>query len=153
MAEGDYPDVEGALRTWLRAQPAVTALVAQRVFFGVPEKATTFPIISIQRVGGTDDISDAYIDQAIIQIDCWGRLYADTDVSKKGGDKAGCDVLRRTVRTALAGIRDATPLDSSVVALNALVLSDPYIPDPADGRPRYAITTQITARAGTLTTA
>jgi hypothetical protein len=153
MAEGDFPDVEGALRTWLRANTAVSTIVGQRVFFGVPEQATTFPIVTVQRVGGTDDVSDAYIDQALIQIDCWGRLYADTDASKKGGDKAGCDALRRAVRSALFAIRGATPLNSQVVAYNAAVLSDPYSPDPANNRPRYVITVQITARAGTLTSA
>lgn len=151
MAEGDLPDVEGALRAWLRSNTPVAAIVDQRVFFGVPDKATTFPLLTVQRVGGSDDTGEAYIDQALIQIDCWGRLYADTDQTKKGGDKAGCDQLRRAVRQALLSIRGATALNTDVVAYNALVISDPYSPDPADGRPRYVITAQITARVAVTT--
>jgi hypothetical protein len=146
VAEDDFPDVEGGVRDYLRAHASVSALVGTRVFFGIPA-APTFPLITVTRVGGTDDTSEATIDQALVQIDCWGRLYADTDPTHKGGDKAQCDAVRRAVRRAFRDIRTATALNASTVAYGARVESDPFRPDPDSDRPRYAVTASITARA------
>lgn len=146
MAEDDFPDVEGGIRDYLRGHASVSALVGTRVFFGIPA-TPTFPLVVVQRVGGADDPSEAAIDQAVIQIDCWGRLYADSDPTHVGGDKAGCDAIRRAVRKALRDIRTATALNASVVAYGARVESDPFRPDPDSDRPRYAITASVTARA------
>ena len=44
------PDVEGAVRAWLRAHPRL-ALLGTRVFFGVPE-GVTFPFVTVARIGG-----------------------------------------------------------------------------------------------------
>jgi hypothetical protein len=70
------PDVEGGVRTFLRANAGVAAIVGQRVFFGVPKGATeaTFPLVTVSRVGGGDDFSDVPIDVALVQIDCWGGI-------------------------------------------------------------------------------
>lgn len=146
MSEGDFPDVEGGMRDYLRGHAVVSAIVAQRVWFGIPA-TPTWPLVTVQRVGGTDDLSEAPLDQALIQIDCWGRLYADTDKSKQGGDKAQCDTLRRAVRRALWEIRGATALNAATVAFGATVQSDPFLPDPSNDRPRYVLTASIAARA------
>jgi hypothetical protein len=146
VAEDDFPDVEGGVRDYLRGLSYVNTYVATRVFFGIPA-APVFPLITVTRVGGTDDTSEAAIDQALVQIDIWGRLYADTDPTHKGGDKAQCDAIRRAVRRGLRAIRGATALNASTVAYGARVESDPFRPDPDSDRPRYALTASITARA------
>lgn len=146
MTEGDFPDVEGAMRTYLRGHADVAALVAQRVFFGVPDQPT-WPLVTVRRVAGSDDTSEAPIDHAMLQIDGWGRLFNDADKRKSAhGDKAQADALRRALRKALWQIRGATTV-GSVVLYGAYVESDPFLPDPTNDRPRYALTTRVTARA------
>lgn len=146
MAEDDLPDVEGGVRDYLRGFPDVAAIFDQRVFFGIPAKPV-WPLLVVQRVGGTDDPSEAALDLALVQIDVWGRLYSDDDATAKGGDKAQCDAGRRAVRKAFRSIRGATALNATTVAYGAVVQSDPFRPDPDSDRPRYALTASIAARA------
>lgn len=147
MSSEEFPDIEGGLRDYLRSHAVVSAIVFQRVFFGVPDKPT-YPLLVVQRVGGADDPSEAPIDRALVQIDCWGRLFNDSDKRKVAhGDKAGADALRRAVRKALWQIRGGIPVNATTVLYGASVESDPFIPDPANARPRYAITARVTARA------
>lgn len=148
MSEGDHPDVEGGIRDYLQADSGVKAIVGTRgVFFGIPD-GPSWPLVVIRRVGGSEDSSEAAIDLALLQIDCWGRLFNDTDPTKSAhGDKAQTEALRRAVRKALWQIRGITRLNSSVVAFGAFVESDPFVPDPNNDRPRYAITARVTARA------
>ena len=147
MSEGDLPDVEGGIRDYLRAHPDVSALIGTRAFFGIPD-SPTWPLVVVRRVGGSEDSSEAAIDVAVIQIDCWGRLFNDTDPSKSAhGDKAQADRLRRAVRKALWQIRGATAANTSTVLYGAVVESDPFLPDRDNDRPRYALTVRVTARA------
>jgi hypothetical protein len=142
-----WPDVEGGLRDYLRDQADVAALVDRRVFFGIPDRPT-FPLVTVRRVGGTDDTSDAPLDRALVQIDCWGRLFNDTNPGKAAhGDLAQTSALRLAVRKALRLITSQTPLNANVVAYGAVVQSDPFLPDPDNDRPRYAVTALVTARA------
>lgn len=136
-----FPDVEGALRTWLRAQVSLTALVGQRVFFGVPKGATevTFPLVTIQRVGGGDDPSTAPVDRPIIQIDCWGSLDQSGN-----GRKAEATALVNTVRALLQSIEN-TSLTATCRALGTTVESVIWLPDPDNDRPRYSVTAEVMA--------
>ena len=134
------PDVEGALRTWLRGRTAITALVGQRVFFGVPKKADTWPLITLTRVGGGDDQSQAPVDRALIQIDCWG----DLDTSGNG-KKADATTLVNTVRAELQAVDRRTALSADVDALGINVETVVYLPDPDNARPRYVVTAEVTA--------
>lgn len=147
----EWPDVEGALRTYLRAHTDVSAIVAQRVFFGVPD-TPTYPLVTVARVGGFDEASEAPIDQALVQIDCWADVHPGT---RNAPDKATADQLRRAVRQALYELRGTTAVtlaDDSVVRLSgAVIQSDPYLEDPDNRRPRYAITAQLTAHQLTPT--
>ena len=139
-----YPDVEGGVRTWLRAQSTITALVGQRVFFGGPKGATEadFPMIVVQRIGGGNDMSDAPVDDALVQIDCWGKLDASGN-----GLKAGATALVNTVRSALDDIRTRTQLAPGVDAFGINVDSVIWAPDPSNDRPRYIVTAEVTAIA------
>lgn len=134
-----WPDVEGALRTHLRAAAGVTALVGQRVFFGVPidddgNVTAQLPFVTVRRVGGGDDPSDAPVDQALIQIDCWASSR----------NKASATALAAAVRNTLTEIRTVTV--GSTVLYGVSVESVIWAPDPSD-LPRYALTALVTARA------
>lgn len=135
-----FPDVEGALRTYLRSHPDVQAQVAQRVWFGIP-LTPTYPLVAVARVGGFDDPSDAPIDQALVQIDCWGSLHDDT---RNSPNKAEAHAVRLACRQALHDLNARTVVGLTRLG-GAVIQSDLYLEDPADRRPRYVITAQITA--------
>jgi hypothetical protein len=136
-----FPDTEGAIRTWLRAQPAVTALVGQRVFFGIPKAATeaTFPLVTVQLVSTVPDPSEAPVDRSLIQIDCWGSLDASGN-----GQKAAATALVNTIRALLHSITQPTPM-GTVTVFGANVESVTWLPDPTNDRPRYVLTAEVTA--------
>lgn len=137
------PDVEGGVRTFLRAQAGVTAIVGQRVFFGIPKNAdeNTFPLVVVSRVGGGDDPEgEAPVDNALMQIDCWGGI--DTSGN---GKKAQAVALVNAVRDALFAVRGRTALSSTVDAAGIVVQSVVWLPDPSNDRPRYSLTAEVTA--------
>lgn len=133
-----YPDVEGALRSWLR-----TAIGSQRVFFGLPKQVTesSFPLVVITRVGGGDEAGDAAVDTATIQLDCWGSI----DTASGYGKKATATTLKNSVRSALNDLANGADLTAAVRCLGAQVESDVWSPDPDDDRPRYVLTASVTA--------
>lgn len=135
-----WPDIEGALRTWIRAEPTITSIVSTRVFFATPPDASeaTYPLIKLFRVGGGDSgSSDAPIDEAQIQFDCEAKLR----------DKATALALKNALRSLLFSVRSPTAITANVVLFGAGVTTDLYLPDPADGRPRYVLTATVTSRA------
>lgn len=136
------PDVEGGVRTFLRANAGVSAIVGTHVFFGVPRKATedTFPLVIVQRVGGGDDPSEVPIDVALVQIDCWGGID-----DSGNGKKAEAASLLNAVRNAFFAIRGRTALSPTVDAAGITVQSVVWLPDPANDRPRYSVTAEVTA--------
>lgn len=135
-----FPDTEGAMRAWLRSHTAVSALVGARVFFGIPKKNPTFPLITVQRIGGGDDVSDAPLDIALLQIDCWGEIDASGN-----GVKAGATALVNAVRTALRAVGTDTQLTTGVTAHGVNVESVLWLPDPDNDRPRYSVTAEVAA--------
>lgn len=128
-------DIEGGIRTHLLATAAITALVSTRVHFGVPSNPT-FPLITVQRVGGGDDPGDAPLDLPLVQIDCWGAERNKTQA------RAVADAVRTWARS----IRRATDLDTEVTAYGVNVESDIWAPDGSD-RPRYSLTCSVMSRA------
>lgn len=142
MSDETFPDVEGGLRTWLRTRPEITALVGHRVFFGVPKRASaaSFPLITVQRVGGGDEPGHTPLDIALIQIDCWGELD-----DSGNGVKSGATALVNAVRTALRAVVTDTRLTTGVIAHGANVESIQWLPDPDNDRPRYSVTAEVTA--------
>lgn len=141
-----FPDVEGGVRAFLRANTGVAALVGQRVFFGVPD-SPTWPLVTVQRVGGGDDLSEAPIDLALVQLDCWGRLYSDTNPDSTHGDKAQARAVANAVRAAVHEIRSDGTVYAGCVLYGASVNSDLFVPDPDNDRPRYSLLTSWSARA------
>lgn len=129
-----WPDVEGAMRDYLRADSGVSTIVGTRVFFGVPRNGAKFPLVTIQRVGGGQDLGEAPLDGAQIQLDCWAN----------GHDKATAESLREAVRDALDALRGRTT-QGSVRLLGADVISDLWAPDPASDQARYTVTASVAA--------
>lgn len=129
----DWPDTEGAVRTWLRNQTGVQAVVATRIYFGVPKPTATYPLVTVQRIGGGPTAGDAPVDAAMLQIDVWGDKHANGN-----GNKAGCWTVSAAVLAALEVVNDTLIATSVRAAIN--VESVIWAPDPTDDRPRYVIT-------------
>lgn len=133
-----WPNVRAALRTYLRADTAVSAVVGNRVFYGVPHKAPTFPLVTLPgQVGGGQDPGEAPIDRPLHQLDLWAAIPDGLDVLY---------TLESAVRDALDALRGATTI-GSVVLYGATIAGAVDLPDPADDRPRRILTVDITARA------
>jgi len=130
-----YADVEGAARDWLRTVPEVVALVATRVFFGLPSN-TQWPAIVVRQVGG-GPTGDAPITAALLQFDCWGQ----------GQNKAQAGAVKVAVEGAIESLTGGTPLGAGAVALWGSVESSIWLPDPESNQARYVITSEIAARA------
>lgn len=136
-----WPDIEGALRTYLRNDVNLASLVGNRVFFGVPRAANedSYPLVMITRTGGGQDVGEAPLDLALIQFDCYGKK---SDV--EGGGRYPITQVALAVKKALSTIRGRTVLAPGVTAFDARIVSHFYSPLSADDRPRYIVTAQIT---------
>lgn len=130
-----WPDTEGALKTFLAADTAIAAIVGSRVFFGMPTNVTDadFPMVTLQRVGGGEAAGDAPVDEALVQIDCWGAVR----------DKASAWTLCSAVRDRLTQRGDVA-LNGTVRA-GLVVDSVIWLPDPDNARARYSVTAEVTA--------
>lgn len=136
-----WPDIEGALRTYLRADTDLAALISNRVFFGVPRDSTdAFPLVMITRIGGGQTSSEVPLDNALIQFDVYGKKSEESG----GGRKAVTDIAL-ALRKALSTIRGRTRLDSTVVAFGVVVSSQVFSPLPGDDRPRYLMTVTVSS--------
>lgn len=137
----EWPDVEGGVRAYLRADADVQAALggSQRVFFGIP-RSPTWPLAVVARVGGGSDSSDVPIDVALVQVDCWGVI--DTNGYPL---KAGAWALVNAVRSALERIRERVHVSDSCDLHGAQVTSIVWLPDPDNDRPRYSLTAEVTA--------
>lgn len=137
-----WPDVEAGVRAFLRADTGVQALAAQRGYFGIPRQTPTFPLWTVQRVGGGPlPGEEAPVDVALVQVDCWGRLGED------GGSKAEAWALATAVASAFSSIRSRTVLITGTSALDATVQALLWAPDPDTDQPRYTMTVEIVALA------
>lgn len=151
MAEAppeNFPDIEGALRTWLRAHPLLVPEVDGRVYFSVPfNSADKFPCIMITRVGDSgQDSSDTPIDLALIQFDVYGRKSNETN-----GGKMSATRPMLALKAALSTIRGKVMLDEQVAVWDPSVRNTLYSALPADNRPRYVVLVAITSAVTTPT--
>jgi hypothetical protein len=134
----DWPDIEGALRTYLRNDPGINAVVGTRVFFGIPrDSASSFPLIMITRIGGGQFPGDAPLDNPLIQFDVYARK------AEEGGGRKECTTAALALRKALSTIRGRTRLDDTVVAFDPRVSVQVFSPLPGDDRPRCLVTATV----------
>ncbi len=132
MAETSLPDVEGAVRAYLRTDsPAVTAVFGQRVFFGVDDPSE-YPVCTVQRIGGGLDTLEGLQDLALLQIDVWGNVH----------DKATAFDGISVVLEAMNALSRYT--HGSTLLLGANVQSWAFLPDEGE-RSRYSATVQVYA--------
>ena len=141
------PDVERLTSRWLRARPAITALVADRVYTAWPHSSpeqTRQPLLLIQRVGGAPIFSlPLVLDAAELQLDAYG------------GPKHASHALAATACRELVELTDQPTEDGVVHAVT--IGAKRWLPDESFSppRPRYVcdITLTVTARppAGTTT--
>jgi hypothetical protein len=132
----NWPNVTKALRDYLRADTGVSALVGNRVFFGIPDRVA-FPLVTVTRVAGGQDAGEAPIDRPIMQLDCWGIP----------GNGASAEDTANAVKSALEAIKGRTSLNADCVAFGASVMGAPFFPDPETGQPRVVLTVDMTAHA------
>lgn len=132
-----FPEVEGAMRTYLRSLLAVTSLVSTRVFFGIPAN-TTYPLITISQIAGAPDASASPIYESTLSFDCWGLSASET------GSKLSATAIKSVVEKVIDDL-NCTELNSSVTALWGNVVSTNWMPDPDTNRARYTITAVIAA--------
>lgn len=131
MAETDLPDVEGALRSYLRADAGVAALFGTRVFFGVDDPSE-YPVAVVQRIGGGLDSLEGLQDVALVQVDVWGDVHA----------KATAFDGMAAVLEALNSLDRYT--SGTTLLLGANVQSWAFLPDEGE-RARYSCTVQVYA--------
>lgn len=132
------PDIEGSLRTWLRAQTAISSLVSNRVFFGIPTPSVAYPLITLSRVAGGDDPGEAPVDEAVIQFHVWG-------LPQKQNGKATALAVVNALRSVLRSIRGDTVLVSGVRCYGVVVDLVLFQPDPVTDRARYVVTARVTS--------
>ncbi len=132
----EWPDVEGGMLTYLKSKLTLPKGVYLGIPVGAGKSPNMFPLVTIQRVGGGDDPSEAPIDRALMQFNVWGT---------SDRDKARCWNCVAELRGVLSEITGATSLDANVVAFGASVNNIVYAPDGVDGRPRYVVTALVTA--------
>jgi hypothetical protein len=115
--------IEYDLKDYLLEQPAISALIGDRVYPVRLPQGVTLPAVTYQRVAGGEDLthSGAGPARALVQVDCWANGY-DAALT-----------LAAAVRAALAGHRGAmgTARYVAVRIVNAIDLPEP---EPVLGR-------------------
>lgn len=139
MANEDMlPDVEGAVREYLRQNARTTAVVGQRILLGV-DNPSGFPVVSLQRIGGGFAATDAegLVDYALLQVDVWGDVHA------KASAWAATSAVVVALRQDLAAGGGYTAAGKATLK-GAEVQSWLFSPDESE-RARYIITAQVVA--------
>jgi len=136
------PDLEGALRDYLQQSPDMLASPAGPRTYLAARADTVFPYVTLIRIGGGDDTSNAPMDQALVQFDVLGRVLQLGEANE----------VRRALRIALAKLSDA-PFTSPGKGrlIGSSIRDERRFPEPAaqdpDGavgeRPRYIVTAQV----------
>jgi hypothetical protein len=129
-----FPNVAKAARDWLRGLSAVTALVdADRINYGTVSGSEAQIVVT--RLFGGDDLGEAPIDQATVQIDAWAPTHDEAHD------------IAATIRAALHDIRTPTAFGSEGTTYGALTDGIVWAPDDESDSPRYVLTTQLTIRS------
>ena len=134
------PDAERLVSAWLRTRPAVTALVAQRVYTTWPHARpvdTKQPLLLVQRVGGIPPFSRPLVlDEAELQLDAYG-----------GGKHAAHLLTVIVCRELVHGLTDAVTPDGVVHGVT--IGPKRWLPDESfsPARPRYVTDVTLTLTA------
>lgn len=133
-----FVDAEAAAKAWARADAAIVALVAARVFLGVNNEAP-FPQLVVERSGGGPQASEAPLDDARIQFSCWAT------------SRRSAATLAYTVMSSAESMTGSTPMGAEAVGKGARTVLGPlYLTSDADekaGRYRYVVDIEFTLNA------
>lgn len=125
------PDIEAICSAAIRN----AAIVAARVYSSIP-KDPTFPLIVVERIGGTPAIRQR-LDAATVQVSVWG------------GTKSQAHDAAQAARVALLELEGTAVTDP--VAAFVTAVDDAggmiWLPDPLTGRDRYLFTVSVYAHA------
>ena len=125
------PDVLELLRLYLLAQPAVTAIVGDRIALSL---SGTYPAIRYALIGGPRGEAWEYL--PTLQVECWGDVDGDEQALR----------LALVVRDALEDLRGWLPDGpaSRGYVAGAEVTGEPFASaDPKTGRARYLVQVQL----------
>lgn len=133
------PDAEVLAVQWARNNPAIASVVGNRVATRLP-KDPSFPFLTVFRVTGGPDVSDAPLDLPILQWDCYGASRGDASP-----DYASASQLARTL------VSEALEARSTVgtwgVILGMRVISGPRrLDEPVTGWARYVVEMEMMTR-------
>jgi len=140
-----YVSAEATLIAWAKATTTINNLVGGRISKQLPEDPT-FPYLTVRRVSGAPDSSEAPIDLPLIQFSCYAARY-------KSGDKAKPDWAAAEA-IALEIMHQADVLDMAPVTLSAAnailhglaILSMGEVPEPDSNWAHYQLTVLATIK-------
>lgn len=133
------PDLEGALRTWLRNHPVVGPMINNKnAYFAIPAGDNPpFPLITIGRFGGNPQTGEAPLDDGRIEFAVWAKT------------KFEASQVERALVAALFDMA-SEQLDAATVGYGAVVETRLWVPEVESTDARYLVDAIITARAGKL---
>ena len=134
------PDAMPDIRSFLRTESDLNALLSGRVFFRLPAQIKQAPFLRITRAGGGQQPnSEAPVADIRVGIEIWGMEGSDYDAI-------------RAVSQQLESIA-ATPIGpglvlggNGTVLLNLVITTGMDLPDPETGWPRFVMDTVWTVR-------
>lgn len=135
------PDLEAVASVALRTG-SIGGLAG--VHSSIPAKSPVYPLITVQRLGGTPAVR-RYLDRARIQVDVWGGNRKDGSPISKS-DILDISQAARVVLLEMEGESIHEPVDVFVSAVeDAMGLT--WAPDPTTGRDRYTFSMWLYGRA------
>ena len=128
-------DVEQLLTNFLRAQPEVTAVVADRVYTDLPHQRA-YPMVVITRIGGQHLINrPQWLDEALVQFDVLGGTHKQAFALM-----SSCLglLVERGIRAHPEGC--VTGVTSDSIAYNP---EEDFVDGQGHSRPRYTTTVNV----------
>lgn len=129
-------DIEALLSQFLRAQPEVTAIVADRVYTDLPHDRV-YPLVLITRIGGAHSINrPLWLDDAMVQLDVFGGTHRQAYQLM--------NVTFAVIGARLIGQHAegcVTNVTSDSIAYNP---EDDFIDERGHARPRYTASVIVT---------
>lgn len=125
------PDIEYALREWIKGRGVAGA----SIYFGVPDDVPSL-FVTLARIGGSSTPGTAGLDEALVSFSVWGST------KKEAGDAA------RKLKDELSNL-EAADIGNGVHVYGVTPELFSWRPDPETSRPRYIVDVRVYARTTT----
>ena len=133
------PDTEIVAVEWARENPALIAIINKRCATRLP-KDPVFPFLTVFRVTGAIDESEAPIDLPLLQWDCYGAARGDSSP-----DYETASLLARTLVAELEEARGQ--IGSFGVIMGTSIVQGPRrVNEPETGWARYEVESMMMVR-------